>query len=97
MRIIFWPLLSVAYLFCIGIDIAIFFLVVRLLITRWHVGWLEGFNNAGKHLVDAITAKVGVLWYQMAQRRLSKRGELLLSILALYIAQFIVCAAARLC
>jgi hypothetical protein len=97
MQIAFWPLLGVMYLFCIGIDIAIFFLVVRLLATRWHVGWLEGFNDVGRGLVDATTAKVGLLWQRMTQRRLSKKGELMVSILALFIAQFIVWAAVRLC
>lgn len=97
MQIIFWPILGLLYLFYIGIQIAIFFLVVRLLVTRWHVGWLEGFNDAGKRLVDAITTRVGLLWYRMVHRHLSPRGELLISILALYLAQFIVCLASRVC
>jgi hypothetical protein len=96
-QIIFWPLLGLMYLFCLGIDIAIFFLAVRLLVTRWHAGWLEGFNDAGKGLVDAITTRVGLLWYRMVHRHLSPRGELLISILVLYLAQFIICVASRWC
>jgi hypothetical protein len=97
MQIIFWPILGVLYLVCIGIGIAIFFLVVRLLATRWHVDWLEGFDDAGKGLADAITTRIGLLWYRMVHRHLSPTGELLISILVLCLAQFIIRVAASLC
>jgi|GEM_PF-2058452 len=97
MHIIFWPILGLLYLFYIGTGIAIFFLAVRLLTTRWHADWLEGFDDAGRRLVDAITTRVGLLWYRMVHRHLSPRGELLISILVLCLAQFIVCLASRFC
>jgi hypothetical protein len=97
MQIIFWPLLGLLYLVCIGMDIAIFFLAVRLVATRWHADWLEGFNDAGKRLVDTITTRVGLFWYRIVHTHLSPRGELLISIFVLCMAQLIIWLASRLC
>jgi hypothetical protein len=91
------PVRGLLYLICIGIDITIFFLVVRLVVTEWHTSCLEGFDGVGKSLVDGVRRNVRALWFRVAQRHLSQRGELLFGILALYVAEVVVCVVARSC
>jgi hypothetical protein len=82
-------LLAFLHLICIAIDIAIFFLVVRLLLTWRSISWLERLDKVGKELVYALTANVGRLWYRVAEKKLSTKGELLVSVLALSIARLL--------
>jgi hypothetical protein len=75
-------LLVFLHLMCIGIDVAIFFLLLRFVSMWRRVSWLEQLNEVGRPLVDAIVAKIGRLWYRTVQKQLSCRGVLLVSLTA---------------
>ena len=53
-----YPLMCFLYFVCVGLDIAMFFLQIRLVVLWRNVNWLVPFDNAGKTLVNAVTAKV---------------------------------------
>jgi hypothetical protein len=63
-----------------GVDVCMFFLLIRLILTRRNIDRLRVFDDAGKTLVNAITARTGQLWYRTVHRRLSHQGELLMSL-----------------
>ena len=84
------------HLTCIGMDIAIFFVLIRLVLMWRSDSWLERFNDIGKQLVDALAAQVGRLWFRAVQKQLSRRGGLLVSLTALLFARQVVCEVAQL-
>lgn len=81
-----WVFLNIV---CIGVDIALFFIGVRLVLMWRNISWLERLNDVGKGLVDALAASGGRLWYRAVQKKLSDRGELFVSVLALSIARLL--------
>jgi hypothetical protein len=84
------------YLACIGMDIAIFFLLIRLVLMWRSDSWLEQLNEVGRQLVDALAAKVGRLWFRAVRKQLSCRGELLVGLTVLLFVRLTVCEVARL-
>ena len=80
---------------CIAIDIAIFFVAIRLFLMWRSISWLEWMNDIGKRLVDGVSTYICRLWYQKSQKQLSEKGELLFSIAVLLIARIILCEIAR--
>ncbi|MHC4538689.1 MAG: hypothetical protein ACYS74_02775 [Planctomycetota bacterium] len=80
LAIVLWLVLS---LVAAAIDVCMFFLLIRLILMRRHIDRLQGFDDAGKALVNAITAQTGQLWYRTVRKRLSYQGELLVSLGAL--------------
>ncbi|HBG60690.1 MAG: hypothetical protein A2Y10_13185 [Planctomycetes bacterium GWF2_41_51] len=68
------------YFICVGLDIAMFFLQIRLIQNWKTVSWLVPFDNAGKFLVDAISMKVS--GYLKTQNQLSERGKLIIALIA---------------
>ena len=84
------------HLACIGMDIAIFFLLIRLALM-WRSGsWLERLNTTGRQLVDALTTQVGRLWFRAVHKKLSCRCELLVGLTALVFVRLVVGEVARL-
>lgn len=90
MRILPGMLLGLLNLVCIGLDIVLFLAVVRLVLMWRRISWLDKLNDIGKGLVDALAANAGQLWYRATQKKLSYRGELLVSILALSILRLLI-------
>jgi hypothetical protein len=88
-------LLVLLSLVSIGIDIAIFFLLIRLIVMWRNISWLGKFNDIGKALVDSVAAKTGGFWFRVTERQLSDRGKLLISLITLSLAQIMVSEAAR--
>ena len=66
-------LLTVA---CIGMDIIMFFLCIRLLLVYRKTNLLEAFDKAGTDLTDRVIEKTGKLWGHIAMKRLTPRGKL---------------------
>lgn len=83
-------------LLCIGIDIALFFVAVRLILMWRNTSWLVRLNSVGKELVAAILSETNRLWYRVAQKKLSVKGELFVSIVSLSIARLLLCEIVRL-
>jgi len=91
MGILFMVLLVVLHLVCVGIDIAIFFVLCRLFLIWRGISWLERLNDVGRELVDAFVSNISRLWYRIAQKQLSTKGELLVSLIALSFARLVLC------
>ena len=81
--ILIYPMRAIAYLVLMGIDIAVFFLVVRLILTWQDVQWLVQFDRIGQPLVEKVTASVESVLSRWNHRKLSKRGVLILGIMIL--------------
>lgn len=75
------------YFVCVGLDIAMFFLQIRLVLLWRAVNWLIPFDNAGKSLVTAVTAKVPQ--FLKTQNQLSERGKLIIALVVFAIARII--------
>jgi hypothetical protein len=82
--------LSSIYFFCVGLDVIMFFLQIRLILLWKNISWLIPFDNAGKPLVSAITERASGLL--KTKRPLSERGKLILVLLVFFIARIILAA-----
>ena len=82
-----YPLMCFLYFVCVGLDIAMFFLQIRLVVLWRNVNWLVPFDNAGKTLVNAVTTKVSQ--FLKTQNPLSERGKLIVALVAFAIARVI--------
>lgn len=86
------PILTVLSLACLGIDIVVLFLLVRL-VQPWRAfSWLAPFDKAGKSLVDSITTTAGNLWSSKLGKELSCRGRILVCLGMLTLAKLIITA-----
>ncbi len=88
-----WALLIIV---CLGIDITVFFICVRILLTWKRISWLEPFDDAGKRLVDAVTNKIGCYLNRNLKKQLNQRGLLLVSLITLELVRMILSHLARL-
>ena len=84
------------HLACIGMDIVIFFLLIRFVLMWRSDSWLEPLNDVGRQLVDALATKVGRLWSRAVRKQLSCKGELLVGLTVLLFARLVVCEVAQL-
>ena len=75
------------YFVCVGLDIAMFFLQIRLVLLWKNVNWLVQFDKTGKTLVNAVTAKVPQ--FLKTQNPLSERGKLIIALVVFAIARII--------
>ena len=80
-------LMCFLYFVCVGLDIAMFFLQIRLILLWRTVNWLIPFDNAGKSLVTTVTAKVPQ--FLKNQNQLSERGKLIIALVVFVIARVI--------
>lgn len=80
-------LMCCLYFICVGLDIAMFFLQIRLVLLWRAVNWLIPFDNAGHSLVTAVTAKVPR--FLKTQNPLSERGKLIVALAVFAIARII--------
>jgi hypothetical protein len=64
-----------------------FFLQIRLIVLWRNVNWFIPFDNAGKSLVNAVTAKVSQ--FLKTQNPLSERGKLIVALVVFAIARVI--------
>ncbi len=75
------------YFVCVGIDVVMFFLQVRLVLLWKNISWLIPFDNAGSLLVDAVTSKVPQ--FLKTQNPLSEKGRLVAALVVFAIARII--------
>lgn len=87
--ILVYPIHAIAYFVLMGIDIALFFLSVRLILTWQDLQWLVPFDRIGQPLVEKVTTVVESVLSQRNDRRLSKRGALILGIVTLTVMHYI--------
>ncbi len=80
-------LMCCLYFVCVGLDVAMFFLQIRLILLWRTVNWLVPFDNAGKSLVNTVTSKVPR--FLKTQNPLSERGKLIVALAVFAIARII--------
>ncbi len=80
-------LMCFLYFVCVGLDVAMFFLQIRLILLWRTVNWLVPFDNAGEPLVTAVTAKVPR--FLKTQNPLSERGKLIVVLAVFALARII--------
>jgi len=80
-------LMCCLYFVCVGLDVAMFFLQIRLILLWRNVNWLTPFDNAGKPLVNTVIAKVPQ--FLGTQNQLSERGKLIIALAVFAIARII--------
>jgi len=80
-------LMCFLYFVCVGLDIAMFFLQIRLVLLWRTVNWLVPFDNTGKSLVNAVIAKVPQ--FLRTQHQLSERGKLIIALVVFALARII--------
>ncbi len=74
------PLSMILYCIVLGIDICLFFLIVRLLVLWRNPIILEGLNHAGRPLVNGITNYLGNAANRLLCQQLSKQGKVAVSL-----------------
>ena len=87
-------LMCFLYYVCIGLDVVIFFLQIRLIVLWRNINWLVPFDNAGKSLVDAVATKVSL--FLKTQKPLSERGKLIIALVVFAIIRIILWTILRL-
>lgn len=80
-------LMCFLYFVCVGLDVVLFFLQIRLILLWRTVHWLAPFNDAGKPLVNAVTAEVSQ--FLKTQNPLSEKAKLITSLVIFVIARMI--------
>ncbi|MBW7992424.1 MAG: hypothetical protein FVQ84_20745 [Planctomycetes bacterium] len=80
-------LMCFLYFVCVGLDVAMFFLQIRLILLWRTFNWLVPFDNAGKTLVNAVTTKVSQFF--KTQYPLSERGKLIVALIVFAITRVI--------
>jgi hypothetical protein len=87
MTAIIYLLMCLLYFVCVGIDVVMFFLQVRLVLLWRSISWLVPFDNAGKTLVNTVTTKVPQ--FLKTRKQLSEKGKLIAALIAFAIARII--------
>ena len=80
-------LMCLLYFICVGIDVTMFFLQIRLVMLWKNINWLTPFDKAGKTLVNNVTTKVSQ--FLKPKKQLSERGKLIIALTAFAIARII--------
>ena len=88
MTLISTLLLLVLYFIVLMLDIAIVFVVIRI-IVRWRpIGVLAAYNIAGRLVVDYATQHTFQVWRRLGGRTaVSERGRLARTLLMLFVAR----------
>ncbi len=75
------------HLSCVAIDMALLVLFFRI-VGQWRrIGWVETINLAAKDIVDRLTVAISLRWQALTSIRVSQRGALALSVVALCLAR----------
>ena len=86
--LLFNPICTVLYFVVMGIDIAVFFLLIHLIVTKWNIQWLAPFEKIGRDIVARVTATVGGIISRKSHQRLSTKGAVFASIVILTTTRF---------
>jgi hypothetical protein len=88
--ILLHPLAVLLSLIHLGINICLFFLIIRWIQTWKEVGWLSGLDNLGRPLTGAMTTAVrNHLKRKFPKETFSERGLICICILGLSLIGFI--------
>ena len=76
---IMYLLMCMLYFVCIGLDVTMFFLQVRLLLTWRSIEWLIPFEVTGRPVTDMVAAQLSKIL--QTNRPLSERGTLIVALI----------------
>ena len=68
---------------CNGIEIVMFFLLVRIILLFKSIQWLQTFDDAGRTLVDGVVGFVDRGVYRFWKRHLTTKSQLVLAFVLL--------------
>jgi hypothetical protein len=91
------PIAAIIYMVHLGINIAMLFAVIRLILTWKHFAWLAHFDTVGKPLVDGMINAVGKFVETRWHKKLSEKGNLLACLVVLATAELILTCFFNLC
>lgn len=89
-------LLAVLHLLCVGINITVFFMVVRVVMLWKEIACLKPFNDAGRNLVDRYSEMVASLWDRITKKQLAPKGKILIGLIALELVRLFITGFAEL-
>ena len=92
MGIIINLLFSFIHLALVGIDLTVFFVLVRILSYRWHPAWLKSFDSVGKPLLDTLNNYTVKFSYRITHATFSKRVLLIINLITLVIIRILLIA-----
>ncbi len=94
-NIIFNPIAAAVYLAHLGINIALLFLLIQLILTWKYFAWLTPLDKVGKPVTDAMTGAVSArIESRFGERKFSERGRLSICIVILTLADSFLAAIA---
>ncbi len=98
MNLISILLLLLLYVIVLMIDVALVFVVIRI-IVRWRpIGVLSAYNIAGRLLVDYATRHTLQVWRRLGgQTMVSERGRLARALITLLIARILLAGLYGIC
>ena len=91
------PIAAIIYLIHLGINIAVLFTVIRLILMWKHFAWLARFYTVGKPLVDGMTNAIGKFVETRWHKNLSEKGRLLICLVILTTAELVLTCLLNLC
>jgi hypothetical protein len=68
---------------CNGIEIVMFFLLVRMVLLFKSIQWLKAFDDSGRILVDGVAGFVDRSVYRVWKRHLTIKSQLVLAFVLL--------------
>ncbi len=87
MNVLFHPIAAVLYLVHLGINIALLFLLIQLILTWKRPAWLVPLGTVGRPITDAMTGAIAArLEGRFRGRKFSERGRLSICIVLLTLA-----------
>ena len=83
------PLQIVLSFICNGIEIVIFFLLIRMVLLFKSIQWLQAFDDSGRILVDGVAGFVDRSVYRVWKRHLTIKNQLVLAFVLLEVCRAI--------
>ena len=75
------------------LDVAVLFVLVRIVCRRWSVQWLTGFDAAGRQLVESLARRASRVWYRVEPAAvLSSTQQLGLTLMILCVCRLLITA-----
>lgn len=87
MAALIYLLKCMVYFVCVGLDVAMFFLQIRLILRWKKIAFLVPFDKTGQPLVAAVTKKVSMLF--QTRPPLSEKGKLIVALVIAALARII--------
>lgn len=76
---------SVVYFLVVAIDITVFFVLVRLVVSKWNWKWLQAFDRAGQQVIESLFQILDWKCFRLHNLRIRDKAKLCLSLVALFI------------